>query len=55
MFLVQIRDTSIHFTSVRTGTGSMDYGKDTQSYILMKIWFTLLALVTLEQIGFSLM
>ena len=29
----------------------MDYGKDTQIYILIEIWFTQLVLVTIKMIG----
>lgn len=33
------------------GLGNMDCGKDMQNYILIKTWFTLLALVTTVKIG----
>lgn len=33
------------------GIGSMGYGNDMQNYTRMKIWFTLLALVTIAKIG----
>jgi hypothetical protein len=42
------------FFSQLVGSGSMDCGKDIQSYIRMQIWFTQLVLVTTGRIGFTL-